>query len=137
VAITFTFEIAATRPVAAIAALDGTMTANGAWVGVVDVEPPRWHTVPAVLGFTPNLRVHVRVDKVKSIAAQQDDALRLALGLLDHDPGDAVFHRELEAGWFVRKGGALVLSDRTDLWTPERLAWVSHPYTQALIELDG
>lgn len=48
-----------------------------------------------------------------------------------------MLHRELEAGWFVRRSGALVLSDRADLWIPERLAWVARPYTRALIDLDG
>lgn len=137
-AITYTFEIVATRPLAAaIAELDGTVTANGTHLLVVDVDPPRWHTIPAVLDFTPNVRVHFRLDKFEDLGVQQDDVVRLALGLLDADSGDAVLHRELEAGWFIRRAGALALSDRTDLWTPERLAWVTQPYIRTLIDLDG
>ncbi|MBS2534284.1 hypothetical protein KGQ20_16050 [Catenulispora sp. NF23] len=67
----------------------------------------------------------------------RDSRVRLSLGLLDRVAGDAVLHREFEDAWFVRKAGALTLSDSAESWTPRRLAWVLPPYRRAFTDLDA
>ncbi|MEY9935008.1 hypothetical protein ABH926_009679 [Catenulispora sp. GP43] len=157
-AIEFTVQITAGRPasalvesVAAVARdlallgpdadpaqlLDGLDLANGTWLRVRDDHPQPWQTVPAALGFTSDVSLYFRLDKWQDLTAQQDDLIRLSLGLLDHVPGDMVLHREYETAWFVRKAGVLTLTDLADRWTPERLAWVTHPYQRAFIDLDA
>ncbi|ACU77472.1 hypothetical protein Caci_8656 [Catenulispora acidiphila DSM 44928] len=117
--------------------LQGVVLGNGTWFRVSDSRSQAWQTVPAVLGFMPDVDLYFRLDKWTDISGQQDGLIRLALGLLEHVTGDMVLHREYETALFVRKDGVLTLNDRADLWTPERLAWVRLPHGQAFIDLDA
>ncbi|WP_432215891.1 SitI3 family protein [Streptomyces hygroscopicus] len=52
-------------------------------------------------------------------------------GLLGRVAGDAVLHFQFEAIWLLRRGGELSLSERDDLWLPQRLAVVTQTYRRA------
>lgn len=68
-----------------------------------------------------------------SVRLQQDEMVWLVAGVLARLPGDAVLHWDSEMAWLVRKGGRLVVSDRDDIWTAERLAMLPRPYERAAL----
>lgn len=104
--------------------LEGVRVRRGLWVRVLVPTTAPWRVLETELGLTPTVRVAFRLDKFASLSAQEDDIVRLALGLLDVVAGDAVLHRELELVWLLRRGGEVSLHERDDLWTSERLALV-------------
>ena len=104
--------------------LGGVRVRRGLWVRVLVPTTAPWRVLETELGITATVRVAFRLDKFASLSAQEDDIVRLALGLLDVVAGDAVLHRELELVWLLRRGGEVSLHERDDLWTPERLALV-------------
>jgi hypothetical protein len=104
--------------------LDGVVLSGGLWVRVLEPSTAPWHVLVTDLGMTATVRVAFRLNKFASLVAQQDDLVRLTLGLLDTVAGDAVLHRELETVWLLRRGGQVSLHERDDLWTSERLAMV-------------
>lgn len=118
--------------------LDGADLAQGTWVLVAPMNPRPWNPVVADLGFTPTAWVAFRLTKESSSERQVDDVLRLSVGLLDRVTGDAVLHREYEEILLLRRSGRLTLSERDELWTPERLGAVSprpfHRETHAFSE---
>lgn len=69
-----------------------------------------------------------RLDAFRDVKAQQDEMVWLASGLLATLPGDVVLHFQSEVAWLVRREGKLVVSDRGDIWTAERLAMLPTPY---------
>lgn len=110
---------------------EGAATRFGTWIRVTATAPQPWHPVVTDLGFTPTVAVAFRLDKESRIPDQQDDVVRLTSGLLGRIPGDAVLHRELEDIWLLRRGDQVSVSERDDLWPPQRLAALPHPYTRA------
>lgn len=102
-------------------------TTGGTWLRVVPDKPQPWNPVLDVLGAAPTVRVAYRLAKT-DIGAQQDDVVRLVLGLLAKVPGDAVLHHDFETIWLVRRGGELLLNERDDLWPPHRLTLLHQPY---------
>ncbi|MFB7126463.1 SitI3 family protein [Kitasatospora sp. NPDC056273] len=78
--------------------------------------------------FTPTVSVAFRLGKDTDPSGQQDDMTRLADALLARVPGDAVLHLDYEDVWMVRQDGQLTLSERSDVWPPNRLAAISEPY---------
>lgn len=106
----------------------GTRTLPGMWVQVVAATPPPWDAVVHDLGFTPTVSVGFRLDKDGDIEAQQDDMVRLTVGLLSRVPGDAVLHSAYEDIWLLRRDGTLTVNERDDIWPAQRLASVSLPY---------
>ncbi|MFF1903818.1 SitI3 family protein [Kitasatospora sp. NPDC058218] len=108
---------------------DGAVTVHGTWVRVVATKAIPWGD-PLIGGrpFGATVSVAFRLDKDTDISGQQDDTVRLTLGLLGQVTGDAVLHLDYEDVWLVRQGGALSLSERSDLWPAQRLAAVPQPY---------
>jgi hypothetical protein len=100
-------------------------------IQVVDANPRPWNAVIEDLGFTPTVRVEFRLDKFTDMSAQKDDMIRLVSDLLDRVPGDAVLHFQYEQIWLLRRNGELTLSERDDIWPPQRLAAVHQPYRRA------
>ena len=107
---------------------EGATTGSGLWVSVLEANPWRWDPVVQDLGFTPTVRAAFRLDKVTDTIEQTDDPIGLVAGLLDRVPGDAVLHLGYEVIWLLRRKGDLSLNERDDLWQPQRLAAVQHPY---------
>ncbi|MGW3046309.1 SitI3 family protein [Kitasatospora sp. NPDC001159] len=116
---------------------DGSQTLNGTRIRVTPKSPAPWGD-PLVGGrvFTPTVSVMFRLDKMANISGQQDDVVRLAVGLLSHIPGDAVLHYDFEEIWLMRRDGELSLSERSDLWPQHRLALLSLPYRRQTQEFD-
>ncbi|MFB7612789.1 SitI3 family protein [Kitasatospora sp. NPDC056181] len=114
---------------------EGAITAYGTWVRVVPVKPVPWGD-PQIGGrpFGATVAVAFRLDKTADVAGQQDDAVRLTLGLLAQVPGDAVLHLDYEEVWLVRQGGELSLSERSDLWPARRLTGLPLPYHRQNLE---
>ncbi|MEU1505654.1 SitI3 family protein [Kitasatospora sp. NPDC005748] len=108
---------------------DGAVTARGTWIRVVATKAIPWGD-PLIGGrpFGATVSVAFRLDKAADVSAQQDDTVRLTLGLLGQVPGDAALHLDYEDVWLVRQGGELTLSERSDLWPAHRLAAVPAPY---------
>lgn len=84
----------------------------------------------ADLGITPTVAAGFRFDKEKDITEQQDDIVRLVSRVLDRITGDAVLSG-LDQIWLLRRRGDLTLSERDDLWPPERLAALAQPFRRA------
>ncbi|MFI0155155.1 SitI3 family protein [Streptomyces lydicus] len=112
---------------------EGAATGSGMWISVGEDRPMPWgHPVTEDLGFTPTASVRFRLDGRRGeTSEQQDDMIRLTSGLLGRVAGDAVLHFQFEDIWLLRRGAGLSLSERDDLWPPERLALVPHPYSRA------
>ncbi|PSL57145.1 hypothetical protein B0I31_102123 [Saccharothrix carnea] len=106
---------------------EDAVTTGGTWLRVVPDKPQPWNPVLDVLGAPPTVRVAYRLAKT-DIGTQQDDVVRLVLGLLAKIPGDAVLHHDFETIWLVRRGGELVLNERDDLWPPHRRGLLTQPY---------
>lgn len=103
-------------------------TPTGMWVQVMAENPPSWNPVVTDLGFHPTVSVGFRLDKVSDIGHQQNDMIRLTSDLLHRVEGDAVLHSQFEQIWLLRRLGELTVSEREDIWPPERLAIVDHPF---------
>ncbi|MFK0294754.1 SitI3 family protein [Streptomyces sp. NPDC090442] len=112
---------------------EGAVTASGMWISVGEDRPMPWgHPVAEDLGFTPTVSVRFRLDGRRGDTSdQQDDMIRLTSGLLGRVDGDAVLHYQFEDIWLLRRGAELSLSERDDLWIPERLAVISQPYRRS------
>jgi hypothetical protein len=106
---------------------EGVATRFGTWLRVVAAAPRPYHPVVTDLGFVPTVQLAFRLSKEDPIAQQQDDVVRLTLGVLGRVPGDAVLHRELETIWLLRRGGDLTISERDDIWPDRRLAILDQP----------
>ncbi|KOV76907.1 SitI3 family protein [Nocardia sp. NRRL S-836] len=104
--------------------LDGADLVRGTWVLVAEAKVQPWNPVVADLGFTPTARLAFRLGKDGPLDPQVDDVLALSVGLLDHVAGDAVLHRDFEEILLLRRAGQLLLNERDDLWTAQRLAAV-------------
>lgn len=116
---------------------EGAVTRLGTWVRVVTPRPPQpWHPVVTAFGFTPTVGVGFRMAKGVEVADQQDDMIRLVARLLTRVEGDAVLHFQYEVVWLLRKDGELCLSERDDIWRPERLAQMTQPYRRQTHTMD-
>lgn len=104
--------------------LDGADLTRGTWVRVTEAKVQAWNPVVTDLGFTPTAWLVFRLDKEVPLDPQVDDLMRLSVGLLDLVSGDAVLHRDFEDILLLRRSGQLLLNERDDLWTPQRLAAV-------------
>jgi hypothetical protein len=113
---------------------EGAVTWRGMWFRVGEEKPQPWHPVISDLGFTPMVWVRFQLAGSSEHRYQQDDMIRLASGLLDKVPGDAVLHFQFETIWLLRSGAELSLNERDDLWPPRRLAAVSQFYCRATYE---
>ncbi|SDC22762.1 SitI3 family protein [Actinokineospora iranica] len=102
-------------------------------IQVLPDNPPAWNPIVTDLGFTPSVSVGFRMAKMIDIAPQQDDMVRLAIGLLGRVPGDAVLHSEFDQIWLLRRGRELLLSDRDDIWPLHRLALAPRPCRRAAL----
>ncbi|MCO1581191.1 SitI3 family protein [Crossiella sp. SN42] len=107
---------------------EGAVSVSGSWLRVFGTSKPSWHVLVTDLGINPTVSVIFQPDKERDIAAAQHEMVRLVSGLLARVGGDAVLHRDLDQVWLLRRDGELSLSERTDIWPPERLAAVSQPY---------
>lgn len=105
--------------------LEGTRTRTGTWVRVVPARPRPWDPVITDLGFTPTVLAIFRLDKMGALDHQQDDVVRLVAGLLARVAGDAVLHFQNEVIWLLRRDGKIAVSERDDIWPPQRLAGLS------------
>ena len=91
-----------------------------------------WQVVVTDLGIAATARIAFRLTKGTGFAAQENDLVRLAVGLLEIVPGDAVLHREHETIWLLRRGEELSLHESDEVWTPVRLAIVgSRPHRRS------
>ncbi|MBY8343277.1 hypothetical protein LXH13_27485 [Streptomyces spinosirectus] len=116
---------------------EGAVTRLGTWVRVVTPRPPQpWNPVVTAFGFTPTVDVRFRMAKGVEVADQQDDMIRLVAPLLTRVGGDAVLHYQYEVVWLLRKDGELSLSERDDIWRPQRLALMVQPYHRQTRTMD-
>ncbi|MFJ4670454.1 SitI3 family protein [Kitasatospora purpeofusca] len=109
---------------------DGVVTRYGTWIRVFAPNPRPWNPLVTDLHITPTVSVAFRLDKTTDLSGQEDDVVRVVAGLLDRVPGDAVLQYHYEVVWLLRRGGLLSLNERDDLWPPDRLALVPHPFTR-------
>jgi hypothetical protein len=110
---------------------EGIATKRGTWIHATDTKVPSWSVMPEDFGFTPTVTVSFRQDKFTDTLAQTDDMIRLTSYLLDHVPGDAALHFEFEYIMLLRRDGELSLNERSDIWSPQRLAMVRQSYQRA------
>lgn len=122
---------------------DGVRAANGTWMRVVRVVPSHSDIVLDELGFETNVRLVFRIDRSRDFddvridyGTQRLDMVAVVATVLKQVSGSAVLHWEFEQVWLVRKDGMLSLSERDDLWTPERLALVPRPYARSTFSFD-
>jgi len=87
-----------------------------------------WDEVAESFGFPARVRVAFRLGRAVEYRLQDDDVIRLVTAVLDRVPGDAVLHYQQEMVWLLRRGGELEVSERSDIWPPERLALLTPPY---------
>jgi hypothetical protein len=110
---------------------EGARTVHGTIIMVLDADPRPHDPVTEDFGFRPTVFVGFRQDKFTDMSAQDDDMVRLVSGMLDCLPGDVVLHFQYEQIWLLRRNGELTLSERDDIWPPQRLAAVHQPYRRA------
>ena len=112
----------------------GAVLRAGAWCKVVAANNPfPWPPpVEADFGIVRTCWVAFRLDlRSDAVRPQQDEMVWLCSGLLARLPGDAALHSDYEVLWLLRKEGRLLVSDRDDIWTAERLAMLPQPYERA------
>jgi hypothetical protein len=105
---------------------DGRATRFHTWIRVYEHRPQPWSPVITDLGITPTVGAVFRLQG-DTTSEQLDDVIRMASGLLERIPGDALLSG-LEVIWLVRRNGDLTLNERDDIWTPLRLAAIHLPY---------
>lgn len=114
---------------------DGTTLRAGAWCRVTTPRPRSWPS-PLESDFGVDTACWVTFRLVPSNGStvwQQDEMVWLVAGLLAHLAGDAALHFQYEVLWLLRKEGRLVVNERDDIWTPERLALLPQPYERAAL----
>jgi hypothetical protein len=116
---------------------DGALTRLGTWVKVYEPNPSPWDAVTSDLGFTATVSIGFRFNKFTAMPEQDDDMVRLVSNLLDHVPGDAVLHFQLEKIWLLRRNGELSVSEDPHAWPQHRLAFLSQPYRRATHKFSG
>src|SRR5690606_4266207 len=111
---------------------DGGELGSIGWVRVGTCSADRGAGDPVTeeLGFNPTVDVTFRLAK-DAASPQQDQVVGLVAGLLRRVPGDAVLHYLGEHLWLVRRDGELVVNERPDFWSPERLAMLPTPFRRA------
>ncbi|HEX5115505.1 MAG TPA: SitI3 family protein [Pseudonocardiaceae bacterium] len=108
---------------------DGVLTRTGMWVRVGPEHSRPHDPVLEDFGFLPTVWASFRLDKFTDMSSQEDDMVRLLVGVLGRIAGDAVLHFQFETVWLLRKDGELTLNERDEhVWTPTRLAAVHLPY---------
>jgi len=112
-------------------AFTGLTLTSGLWVSVArpvvsDVDP-----FVEDFGFERGAVVELTFNSASDADAQVAQGLQLTFGLLGRLPSDAVLHHEYFEVWLTRLRGELTLSDRDDIWYPDRLALVPGPYSRA------
>jgi hypothetical protein len=109
---------------------DGAMTNLHTWIKVYKRSPQPWNPVVTDLGIKPTVGIEFQLHKHDKILEQQDDMVRLASGLLERIPGDALLSG-LDVIWLVRRDGDLSINERDDIWPPHCLASIHLPYRRA------
>lgn len=106
-------------------ATGGTLRGGG-WFSVdaAEYDPP--DPVENEFGFAPTVEVVFGLSKAGDFDSQETDVLRLALGVLNRIPGDALLHYQYSEVWLHRLGGRLTVND--GLWKPQRLTLLPQPY---------
>lgn len=116
---------------------EGVETRLRLWCRAGVREPSKlpWpRPVEESFGVTASCWLFLRLIRGETpVRSQQDEMVWLAGGLLARLPGDAVLHWDSELAWLVRKGGRLVVSERDDIWTPERLAMLPVPFERGAL----
>lgn len=115
---------------------EGVTTRLGTWIQVYDPSPEPWEPVVTDLAITPTVATGFRLDKERDISEQQDDMVRLVSRLLDCLPGDAVLSG-LDQIWLLRRDGVLSVSEREDIWPPQRLAALPRTFRRTTITFSG
>ncbi|HEY8546297.1 MAG TPA: SitI3 family protein [Acidimicrobiales bacterium] len=120
---------------------EGVVTRSHLWcrAGVQQPSAVPWPSpTEDSFGVTASCWLFLRVIKDETpLRVQQDEMAWLVAGILGGVEGDAVLHWDHEVAWLMRKGGRLLVSDRDDLWTPERLAYLPHPYERVPLAFTG
>jgi hypothetical protein len=106
---------------------DGAVTPLRTWVRVYERNPAPWSPLVTDFGISPTVAIGFSIYKHDRISEQQDDLVRLAAGLLDSVPGDAVLSG-METIWLMRRDGELTLNERDEIWPEQRLATLHRPY---------
>jgi hypothetical protein len=109
---------------------DGAVTNLETWVRVYDATPESWYSIVTDLGITPTVGIGFQLHKHDKIFEQQDDLVRLASGVLDRIPGDALLSG-MEQIWLMRRDGDLSVNESDEIWPPHRLAALRQPYHRA------
>jgi hypothetical protein len=114
---------------------DGTTLRAGAWCRVTTPRP-RSQPPPLEVDFglvTACWLTFRVVPSNGSTVWQQDEMVWLVAGLLAHLPADAALHFQYEVLWLVRQEGRLVVNERDDIWTAERLAFLPPPFERGVL----
>jgi hypothetical protein len=111
---------------------DTTLTlTSGLWVSVAAPFVSGVDPFVADFGMRRAATTDLQIDPTRDLAAQYDELLQVAFGLLAAVPGDAVLHYEYAEVWLVRRSGHLVLNEHGGMWPPDRLARIPTPYESA------
>lgn len=118
--------------------LHGNVTMrSGLWL-YVDPDPADDFDQPdqfaADFGVHRTVSVGLQLNVVKQGVPQMRDMVTLVFGILDRMAGDAVLHYEYEEAWLLRRDGRLFVNNREDVWHPDLLAMIPHPYERARLE---
>lgn len=109
---------------------DGAVTPLRTWIRIYERKPAAWAPMVTDLGVTPTVAAGFSLYKNDRISEQQDDMIRLASGLLERVPGDALLSG-LDTIWLLRRNGDLTVNEQDDIWPPRRLAALQQPYRRA------
>jgi len=114
---------------------DGGVLSAGMWCRVTPARLPR--PFPDALeeefGIVHTCWIVFREDGSHDRFRQRDQMVWMVGGLLGRLPADAALHYQYEVLWLVRKGGRLVVNERDDIWTAERLAFLPQPFERAAL----
>lgn len=106
---------------------------SGTTVQVGRANPTPIDPVVTDLGVRPTVWVEFRLEK-SDVERQDDEMVRVVAALLHKVPGDAVLTFGGGVILFVRRDGALTVTDNDEFWPPARLALLGHHHTRGQLK---
>lgn len=110
---------------------DGVLLRGGTWCragAAVPSEEPWPDPLEEAFGIKQTSWAVFREQGEQDRQHQRDEMVWLVAGLLARLLGDAALHFQYEVLWLVRRDGRVLVNDRDDIWTPDRLAMLGQPY---------
>lgn len=84
-----------------------------------------------ILGFTPTAKLMMFYDRYGSLEAARSRLMQATLYLVYNTPWNLALRFQCEKTVLLRRDGQLLLSNRPDVWTPQRLKIAGSSYTVA------